>query len=333
MATTTAGTFRAYSRHIALGDTVIAYSSPKTITYITVTPDGEFCNSYGGFPHGSMVGKEWGSKIPSKTGKGFIYLLYPTPELWTLSLPHRTQILYQPDISFVTALLDLRPGVKMIEAGTGSGSFSHSIARTIASTGHLYTFEFSQDRYEKANLEFTEHGLGDIITIQHRDVCVDGFDMSDMVDANLPAPWDALDAAKRAFKRKKVGRICCFSPCMEQVLKTCTGLKELGFVEIQMYEVLLRPYDVRKIPKRSFPKLGDAKKGHAGAGKKRKAAEAVSDSDVPDGGETSQEGHTTTLHVPLNEELITSKPQAEVRGHTSYLTFATLLPRELPVRH
>ncbi len=34
--------------------------------------------------------------------------------------------------------------------GTGSGSLSHSIARTIAPTGQLYTFEFHKERADIA---------------------------------------------------------------------------------------------------------------------------------------------------------------------------------------
>lgn len=35
-------------------------------------------------------------------------------------LPHRTQILYIADISFISAYLELKPGVRMIESGKGS---------------------------------------------------------------------------------------------------------------------------------------------------------------------------------------------------------------------
>lgn len=34
--------------------------------------------------------------------------------------------------------------------GTGSGSFSTSLARTIAPTGHLFTYEFHADRAQQA---------------------------------------------------------------------------------------------------------------------------------------------------------------------------------------
>jgi tRNA A58 N-methylase Trm61 len=38
-------------------------------------------------------------------------------ELWTLALPHRTQILYMADISLIIFELDIKPGSIVIEAG------------------------------------------------------------------------------------------------------------------------------------------------------------------------------------------------------------------------
>ncbi len=42
--------------------------------------------------------------------QGWIYLLAPTPELWTMVLRHRTQILYAADIAMICMFLELRPG-------------------------------------------------------------------------------------------------------------------------------------------------------------------------------------------------------------------------------
>lgn len=49
--------------------------------------------------------------------KGYVTLLAPTPELWTMSLSHRTQILYVADISAVITYLNIRPGSVVIESG------------------------------------------------------------------------------------------------------------------------------------------------------------------------------------------------------------------------
>jgi len=93
---------------------------------------------------------------------GFIHILRPTPPLWSLSLPHRTQIVYLPDISFIMNQLQVRPGGRVIEAGTGSGSMSHSLGMGVAGDlsesdgqgkkqkGKVFTFEYHATRYEKA---------------------------------------------------------------------------------------------------------------------------------------------------------------------------------------
>lgn len=59
----------------------------------------------------------FGSKVGSRKGKGFINILRPTPELWTMALPHRTQILYLADIAYITSWLDIKRGSRVIEAG------------------------------------------------------------------------------------------------------------------------------------------------------------------------------------------------------------------------
>ncbi|GJJ68641.1 tRNA (adenine57-N1/adenine58-N1)-methyltransferase catalytic subunit [Entomortierella parvispora] len=233
------------------GDLVVMYLSKETMSIIRIK-DGDYFNcKFGNYKHSDMIGLQYGTKLGSNTGRGFIYLLHPTPELWTLVLPHRTQILYIADISFVMNFLNLKPGMSMIESGTGSGSFSHSIARTLAPTGHLYTFEYHQERVNAAKKEFEDHGLSDMVTLECRDVCKNGFGLENKVDAiflDLPAPWDAVASAKKAFKQDKIGKICTFSPCIEQISRTVTALNDEGFVDIQMYECLIRFNEIRVIP-------------------------------------------------------------------------------------
>lgn len=87
---------------------------------LVITAGKELNNRFGVYRHADLIGMPYGSKVGSRNGKGFIHVLRPTPELWTLALPHRTQILYLADIAFVTSWLDVKPGSKVIEAGAFS---------------------------------------------------------------------------------------------------------------------------------------------------------------------------------------------------------------------
>lgn len=160
---------------------------------------------------------------------GFIHVLPPTPENWTTSLPHRTQVVYTPDYSYILHRLRVRPGSIIIEAGSGSGSFTHAAARAVFSgypesacgtnamleepgtlrkedllEGRVYSYEFHLERFKKVTAEMKEHGLDSIVQTTHRDVYGEGFSLSVNNDGNrtsprataifldLPAPWQAL---------------------------------------------------------------------------------------------------------------------------------------------
>lgn len=69
-----------------------------------------------------MIGKHYGSQVWSVDGSKHMHLLRPTPELWTRVLPHRTQILYMPDIAFIVEMLEIRLGSVVVESGTQSSA-------------------------------------------------------------------------------------------------------------------------------------------------------------------------------------------------------------------
>ena len=158
--------FNGYKDIIEENDTVMLYISFNKTHAIQVTPtkstskgeiiENVFQTSYGALKVKELIGKRFGTKVQMSRGYG--YALHPTPELWTKTLPHRTQILYATDISLILLQLELKPGSVVIESGTGSGSLSHSILRTIAPNGHLHTFDFHQERVDIAKKEFQTHG-------------------------------------------------------------------------------------------------------------------------------------------------------------------------------
>ncbi|KAK9474617.1 tRNA methyltransferase complex GCD14 subunit-domain-containing protein [Dipodascopsis tothii] len=269
---------------------------------------------FGSFPYKTMIGKPFGTQLAStsSTKAGFCHLLQPTPELWSLSLPHRTQIVYTPDASYLVQRLRIRPGTKVIEAGTGSGSFTHALARTVrtqeaARSGRVWTFEFHEPRYEAARQEFEDHGLQDVVASFHRDVCKDGFDVlaegtldASAVFLDMPSPWQAIPHLKRQLSQTKITRICCFLPCMEQVQQAIETLRAEGWQDIQMVEIAARKWEARKEmlrrPEDAVERLRDIKERRETGLRRRnerKAAEAAAEA-----GATETEGDESGPPAP-----------------------------------
>lgn len=214
-------------------------------------------------------------KAAVTASSGFIHILQPTPESWTSSLPHRTQVVYTPDSSYILHRLRVRPGSTIIEAGAGSGSFTHASARAVfngypsntddSQRGKVCSFEFHSQRVESIRKELQEHGLDGIVRLNHRDVCEDGFLLADRSDPNespranaifldLPAPWLALKHLVREPADGKVSpldpstpvHICTFSPCLEQAQQTISTLRQYSWLSISMVEVAHKQIEVRR---------------------------------------------------------------------------------------
>ncbi|XP_010286738.1 PREDICTED: tRNA (adenine(58)-N(1))-methyltransferase catalytic subunit TRMT61A [Phaethon lepturus] len=298
--------FVEYGDTIKDGDTAIVFLGHESMFPVKVQHGSVTQTKYGVIRHSTdLIGKKYGSKVTCSKG-GWVFILHPTPELWTMNLPHRTQILYSTDISIITMMLELKPGSIVCESGTGSGSLSHALIRTVAPTGHLYTVEFHQQRAEKAREEFQEHGVEHLVTVTNQDVCKNGFGVSNIADAvflDIPSPWEAIGHAKSALKAEG-GRICSFSPCIEQVQRTCLAMEEYGFTEINTLEILLRVYNVRTISLQ-IPDLG-------------KAAEDNSSTGFDSRNPSNQGSPCANL-----QQFKSGVPLREMVGHTGYLTFAT----------
>ena len=275
--------------------------------------EGKVTNTrYGSFPHSTLIDQPWGSQVvaskvdtgsrgrrqtkshkrkadelesiekqshksPVQASSGFLHLLYPTPESWTTSLPHRTQVVYTPDYSYILDRLRARPGTTLLEAGSGSGSFTHAAARAVFNgyptyepptkrrrLGKVCSFEFHERRVGKIREEVSQHGLDGLVEVTHRDVYQDGFLLGDpktgsspkanAVFLDLPAPWLAL----RHLVRKPTSgsespldplspiHLCTFSPCIEQVQRTISAMRQLGWLSISMVEVQHHRIEVKR---------------------------------------------------------------------------------------
>ncbi|SCV01881.1 LAMI_0G14356g1_1 [Lachancea mirantina] len=356
--------FSQYKDTIQPGDLALAWVSRDNVKPFRIVPGESFNTRYGSFEHNAMIGKPYGSQIAVRTKGsnkfGFIHVLQATPELWTISLPHRTQIVYTPDSSYIIQRLQCTSRSRVIEAGTGSGSFSHAFSRT---AGHLFSFEFHEVRYQQAKKEFEDHGLiaDGNVTITHRDVCQDGFTIkptdttsyyegssahphvavtldADAVFLDLPAPWDAIPHLDEVIMKNAKVILCCFSPCIEQVDKTLEILEKHGWTDVETVEIQGRQYEARR---QMVRKLDDAlnrlrdvreRKQVGVERRKRMFTKLLNEEDTasevrpptektqfnPFGkGSRVKEGDTKFQWKEV------TKVEAEIKSHTSYLTFAS----------
>ena len=105
---------------VAEGDTVILYVDFATMLAVQVDLSAKqtvIHTKRGDVPLKALIGLPYGTKYYCKKDSSFVQVLQPTPELWTKTLPFRTQILYLADISMIIMHLDLRPGSLVGESG------------------------------------------------------------------------------------------------------------------------------------------------------------------------------------------------------------------------
>lgn len=319
-------------------------------------------------------------KAAVEAATGFVHLLPPTPENWTASLPHRTQVVYTPDYSYILHRLRARPGTVLLEAGAGSGSFTHAAARAVFGgfpntktedsslqeplakrPGKVWSFEFHEQRAQKLQEEIKEHGLHGIVELTYRDVCQDGFTpdntpvssiAANAIFLDLPAPWLALKHLNRASPSSPLCpttaiHLCTFSPCIEQVQRTITMLRTLGWTEIEMVEIAAHRIEVRR------ERVGLAEEGLRGVNDSPASVdEAVVRLREVEGrsrifhneGNEGEEQAAAPAQVSKQQRLenirnamegrklykegrLIHKAEPEIKTHTSYLVFA-VLPRE-----
>ncbi|KAK6460860.1 translational repressor of GCN4 [Scheffersomyces coipomensis] len=354
--------FYQYKDYIEEGDIVLAFISRQAIKPITIKKGEQLNTRYGHFQHDKMIGMKYGEQMGGARGYGFIYLLHPTPELWSISLPHRTQIVYTPDSSYIIQRLNVTSGTRVIEAGTGSGSFTHAFARTTGLNGRVFSYEFHEPRYLEAKKEFEDHNLENTL-ITHRDVCHHGFEIEtipehfssngsiegDVVFLDLPSPWTAIPHLKKVISTTNRVGICCFSPCIEQVDKTIKSLQENGWINIEMTEVAGRRWEARKelvrdikdvvkrlkdIQSRKGQGIENRRNVKVQAGEKREFSEVDNDDDTDDQKfENLGKGYNPFgkgIRVKEGDENYewrnVTKIESEIKTHTSYLTFAYYVP-------
>jgi len=198
-----------------------------------------------GLPSGHISREELRKIVPGSSFelKGKRYFLLPCDlhDSILLSLKRNTQIVYPKDAGYILLKLDVAPGKRIGEAGTGSGAMTSIFSRYVGSEGRVYTYE--QDiglvRHAVKNLGLDRPGTN--VTISHRSL-EQGIDQQDL-DAfflDVREPWKFIRQIYDAVKPG--GHLGFLMPTTNQVSRLLQNLLKYDICVNEIAEILLRDY-------------------------------------------------------------------------------------------
>ncbi len=232
------------------GDTVCLYDE-KNRFFLTLKKGETFTTHKGTISHDDIIGLGWGQKVQTHKGHEYVLLRPTLYELIMYGIRRKTQIVYPKDSAYICLKLGLRPGMRVLEVGLGSGAMTAVMANAVAPEGRVYAYE-REDRFidnATENLKLTGHLQW--VEIKKRDVLEEGIDET-AVDAgfvDMREPWLVLTVVKEALRR--TAPVAFILPTTNQVSELLKALKQEGFISITVEEIIQRPY--KTVPERLRP--------------------------------------------------------------------------------
>ncbi|MBC7194995.1 MAG: tRNA (adenine-N1)-methyltransferase [Caldisericia bacterium] len=205
---------------------------------------------YGFINHDDLIGKHFGSKI--KTSKGFEVIAFPVKKSsFVLHMKRGAQIIYPKDIGAILIYGDIHSGLKIFEAGGGSGALSIYLLSILGKRGKLITYEIREDflKILENNVKTFFTGLPKNFILRKRDIYNEGLHEDDKnfdrAILDLPEPWNAIKNVDKGLKRG--GILISYNPTIQQIIKFKSALQEMKNYYFEgMYEILERRWKIEE---------------------------------------------------------------------------------------
>ena len=194
----------------------------------------------GELQHDDIIGKPWGTRLYSHTGSPF-FLMRPGLSDILKQTKRNTQIMYPKDIGYIVMVMGIGPGVRVLEAGTGSGALTTAFAYLVGDSGKVISYERREQMQNLARKNLANLDLLDRVELKSGDI-LDGFDERDMdaIFLDIPNPYDYIPQVKASLKLG--GFFGTILPTTNQVSRMLAALYADNFAFIEVCEVLLRFY-------------------------------------------------------------------------------------------
>jgi tRNA (adenine57-N1/adenine58-N1)-methyltransferase len=231
-------------------DLVLLIGQDRKQFIVRLRPGGQLQTHRGYINHDDLLGRPLGREIHSHLDYPFVILEPSTYDL-IQQLKRTTQIMYPKDIGYILVRLNVMPGSRVVEAGTGSGGLALALARAVGPEGCVYSYEARPDILRLAEKNLDALGLTGVVEFHLRDIA-EGFEQEN-VDAlflDVRRPWRYL--AHVVATLKDGGFFGAILPTTNQVSELVHGLEiQESFGHIEVEEVLVRPY--KPVPGRLRP--------------------------------------------------------------------------------
>jgi tRNA (adenine57-N1/adenine58-N1)-methyltransferase len=212
----------------------------RKTSIIQLEPGTDFHTHRGTIAHDDLIGSRWGTQVTTHLGIP-LFLLRPSTDDLVRNVERSTQIVYPKDAGYLLLKLNIAPGCRVIEAGTGSGGLTLVFARAVQPTGLVISYENRREVQQLARESLEQSGLAKYVVFKHYDIA-DGFEeqVADTLFLDLANPWDYLSQAHAVLAGG--GFFGSILPTANQVIRLIDALGSTGFGMIEVEELLLRPY-------------------------------------------------------------------------------------------
>ncbi len=235
--------------NVQSGDIVLLVGKDRKEFILLIEAGHEYHTHHGRLWHDDIIGRRWGETVSTHLGYHYL-ILPPSLEQLVRSVRRATQIVYPKEIGYILMKMNIGPGTRVIEAGTGSGGLTLALARMVMPHGHVYSYEVRPETQALAQKNLAALGLSRYVTFKVRDVTA-GFDEQgvDAVFLDVRDPWSYLSHVHAALKGG--GFFGCLLPTTNQVAALLRHLQQPAFGYTEVEELILRPY--KAVPGRLRP--------------------------------------------------------------------------------
>lgn len=240
------------------GDLVLLISEDGKRFYTRLAPGHRQHTHQGIIDHDALLGQPLGRQVISTTGHAYVVVEPSLAELMK-EVKRKTQIVYPKEAGRIIFKLNIYSGRRVIEAGAGSGALTLALARLVAPTGRVYSYEARPEILQNARANLERVGLAGWVEFRQGNIG-DGFQETgvDALFLDVREPWRYLAQARAALKQS--GFFGAIVPTTNQVSELLVALKVHDFGGLEVEETFLRTY--KAIPGRLRP--ADVMVGHTG---------------------------------------------------------------------